>query len=86
MTKWPSHQPTPRAEWPDLGQPEHLVQFYKSDAFLVDSLSGFIGTGLQAGEAANVVATAEHRASLEDRLRASGLDVAIASASGHYVP
>jgi hypothetical protein len=76
----------PRSDWSEVSEPEHFVQFYETDAFLLDSLGGFIGTGLCAGEACIVVATEAHHEGLEERLRASGLDVAAARASGQYLP
>ncbi|HEV3469913.1 MAG TPA: ATP-binding protein [Pyrinomonadaceae bacterium] len=64
---------------------EHFVQFYESDGFLLNSLSGFIGAGLGAGEACVVLAGRARRERLEERLRASGVDVARAAALGQYV-
>jgi hypothetical protein len=52
---------------------EHFVQFYETDAFLLDSLRDFIGLGLVSGDACIVVATDGHRAGLGERLEASGL-------------
>lgn len=49
---------------------EHFVQFYEDDAYLVNQVTGFIRAGLQAGDAAIVIATEPHRDDLEKRLRA----------------
>ena len=68
-----------------MGESEHFVQFYEADEFLLNSLGGFIGTALSAGEAAIVVATKEHREQLEARLREKGLDVTSAVESGQLV-
>ncbi len=64
---------------------EHFVQFYEADQPLFDSLASFIGGGLTAGEPGIVVATPEHRAELERRLRATGIDLDAARAAGAYV-
>src|ERR1051326_2885330 len=64
---------------------EHLVQFYKTNEFLANSLSSFIGTGLDAGDACIILATKVHREDLEIRLRANGLDLATAQARGEYI-
>ncbi len=64
---------------------EHLVQFYETDAFLVDSVSGFIATGLGAGDTCIVIATQPHRENLEERLEADGLDLAGARTRGEYI-
>jgi PAS domain S-box-containing protein len=54
----------------------HFVQFYEEDDFLIREVSGFIGAGLQAGQAGIVIATQRHLQDLEQRLTAwpSALD------------
>ena len=64
---------------------EHFVQFYEKDIFLLDSLSGFVSTGLAAGDACIVIATKAHRENLEERLKANGLDLAAAHMRGDYL-
>jgi PAS domain S-box-containing protein len=63
----------------------HAVQFYSDDAFLVDSISEFIGTSLLAGSAAIVIATKVHRDGIERQLRERGIDLAGALEQGRYV-
>jgi signal transduction histidine kinase len=75
----------PKQDWHPLHDSEHVVQFYETDTFLLDALSGFIGTGLAAGDACIVVATPAHRVGLDQRLQAVGLDVVAACASEQYV-
>jgi PAS domain S-box-containing protein len=75
----------PRSDCSEISESEHFVQFYESDRFLVDSLSGFIGAGLGVGEACIVIATKTHRQELEERLQVYDVDVAAASARGQYV-
>jgi len=62
--------------WRSVTESEHSVQFFETDAFLIDSLSEFIGNGLMAGDVCIVLATQPHRESLEERLKVDGLDVA----------
>jgi signal transduction histidine kinase len=73
------------APWSEVGESKHFVQFCESDAFLVKSLSEFIGTGLMVGDACIVLATQSHRESLEERLKAEGLLVSVARARDQYV-
>ncbi|HEX8475555.1 MAG TPA: ATP-binding protein [Pyrinomonadaceae bacterium] len=75
----------PRTIWSEMGESEHFVQFYEADAFLLESLGDFIGTAINAGEAAIVVATKAHRGELETRLQAKGLDVTNAVECGQLV-
>ena len=65
------------SSWNDLGDRAHLVQFYSDDAFLIDRLTTFVGTALVSGDAALVLATADHRTALLKSLRHRGVDPAI---------
>jgi PAS domain S-box-containing protein len=76
---------TPGVQWGKMDTSEHFVQFYDTDEFLLDSVSGFIGAGLGAGGACIVVATKVHREGLEERFQTIGLDLAVASARGTYL-
>lgn len=75
----------PRVDWSGMGEFEHFVQFYETDAFLMDSLSDFASAWLSVGDACIVVATKAHRQELEQRLLACGLDVAGAGARDQYI-
>lgn len=75
----------PRTDWTQMGEGEHFVQFYEAEGFLLNSLSGFISTGINSGDAAIVVATPSHRNGLDELLGANGVDVINARASGRYV-
>lgn len=65
-------------------RPEHIVQFYQDDAFLLDALQRYIGSALCAGEAAIVIATKDHRDQLEKHLMAQGLRLATIRKHGRY--
>lgn len=71
--------------WRDVAERAHCVQFYHSDDFLIESVSGFMEAGLDIGEPVLVIATREHRQALEQRLLAHGSDIGAARARGHYV-
>nr|MBA3747994.1 MEDS domain-containing protein [Solirubrobacterales bacterium] len=64
---------------------EHVVEFYETEKFLADTVTGFVGAGLHAGGAAIVVATAAHRCAFEDALRRSGIDVDRAVDADRYL-
>jgi excisionase family DNA binding protein len=67
------------------GPHDHVVQFYEADRSLHAAAGAFLGAALRTGGAAVVVATAEHRAGLEERLAADGIDVGAAVAEGRYL-
>lgn len=71
--------------WGEIAPCEHIAQFYEHDGVLLDTLAGFIGGGLKAGESTIVIATAEHLRALEERLVYSGVDVATAQSQDRYI-
>ena len=78
------------ANWHAISESEHLVQFYETDDFLLDSVSEFIGTGLSAGDAGIVIVAKAHREGFEQRLKADGLNLDAARVQGdetalHYL-
>jgi hypothetical protein len=62
----------------------HLVEFYETDAFLVDTVTDFLAPALRNREAVVVIATPEHRAAFADAIRARGIDLDAAALEGHY--
>jgi hypothetical protein len=63
---------------------DHVVQFYDGDDELTAGVCGYLGEGLQAGDAVIVIATAAHRSAVEARLAQAGADVAAAKAAGCF--
>ena len=64
---------TKRARGIAMPASEHIVHFYEADAALLDAVATFCGDALLAGDVAVVIATAEHRAGIAERMRARGL-------------
>jgi PAS domain S-box-containing protein len=52
----------------------HFVQFYDSDAFLVDMLGSWFGDALRGTDSCVFIGTDAHRQDLETRLKADGFD------------
>jgi len=52
----------------------HDVQFYETDDYLINSVVGFLGDGIRAGQPIIVIATEPHRRALVETLRSRGLD------------
>ncbi|GHO91280.1 hypothetical protein KSF_013280 [Reticulibacter mediterranei] len=75
----------PRLHWSEIYTSKHFVQFYENDAFLIDSVSSFLGTGLETGDACVVIASQEHLLMLEEQLRANGVDLLHAGAQDKYI-
>jgi signal transduction histidine kinase len=62
--------------------PEHRVQFYDSDDFLVATVADFLARGIKGGHPLVVIATEPHRASFTSQLKAKGFNVDRVSANG----
>lgn len=63
----------------------HEVLFYRDETGLLDSFTEFTAAALKAGNAAIVIATESHRASLLQRLQAQDLDLGTAIEQGRYI-
>jgi hypothetical protein len=63
----------------------HAVQFYERDTELIGSVAGYLAAGVQAGEAAVVVASDGHRRGFEQAMEAVGIDLAGAIRRGSYL-
>src|ERR1700730_13026323 len=71
--------------WLELDRSPHAIQFYSGDGFVLDSLSRFVSTALEAGDSCLVLATQAHLEGLAERLKARGVDTNRAIKKGRYV-
>jgi hypothetical protein len=62
-------------DWTGAAVAEHFVQFYRTDEYLIECLAGYVADALWNRQPAVVIATAEHRLKLEQRLRTKGVDL-----------
>ena len=74
-----------RPAHPLAGQHEHVVEFYETTEFLVDTVCDFVGPNLHDGGAAVVVASGAHRAAFETALCDAGVDLEHAIAADRYI-
>ena len=73
------------SNWTCVAPCDHGVQMYESDDAFVDALAHYVADGLVAGEGVVVIATGEHRATLEHRLESRGLNLEAARRRDQYV-
>ena len=64
---------------------DHIIQLYTSPEVLVRALARFVGSALEQGEAAVVIAAAKRIAALTKRLVETGYDVASTNGQGAFV-
>ena len=76
---------SPGVFWAEMSPCEHVVQIYGDDDVFLDTLEGYIGAGLRAGESAIVIGSVLHLHGLDRRLRAQGIDLASARSEGRYI-
>jgi PAS domain S-box-containing protein len=63
----------------------HAVQFYEDDAVMLDHVGRYLGSALEQGDAAIVLARRDHRADVVDRLTTRGPGCAQAIGAGRYL-
>ncbi len=63
----------------------HVVAFYDTEAFLLETVGDFLAPALRNGDAAIVVATPAHRVGFDAALERAGIDVDAALREGRYV-
>jgi hypothetical protein len=70
--------PNEAANWRELLQApsggDHFVQVYKDEAFLLEAVAEYAGTGLRRGEGVVIIATPSHRAAFVQQLAGDGVD------------
>src|SRR3954468_3691665 len=66
-------------DWTGAAEAKHFVQFYRTDEYLIECLAGYVADPIWNRQAAMIIATAEHRLALEQRLRTKGADLASAT-------
>src|SRR5256886_9823491 len=64
---------------------DHIIQLFTSPEVLVRALARFVGSALEQGEAAVVIAAAKRIAALTKRLVETGYDVASTNGQGAFV-
>lgn len=79
-------QSTNEVFWGEIAPCEHVVQIYENDESFIDLLTGFVTSGVNAGECVVVIATAAHLTALEERLLAFGYSIASLIADAKYLP
>ena len=80
-----TESPAAHVNWLELDRSPHAVHFYSSEGFLVDSLSRFVGSALEAGDSSFVLATQVHLDEIAERLKALGVNVDMAVKKGRYL-
>ena len=63
---------------------DHYVQFYENDKFLIQAVGSYVAQGFVEGHSAVLILTAKHRAALEKKLRAGGVDPVEYQENGLY--
>ncbi len=72
--------------WSEVAPKDHLVQIYENDEVLLDSLVGFVDSGLNEGESIITIASADHLTALHNRLFFLNHDINQLINSGRYIP
>ena len=72
--------------WNETAPGHHLLQIYENETVFLNSLEGFAGSGLLAGESVIIIATTQHLFQLEYRLLVQGFEIEVLKKSRQYIP
>jgi hypothetical protein len=72
--------------WGEVAPNDHLIQLYESEDAFLDTLTGFVGTGINAGDSCIIAATPEHLTQLELRLEKVGIHTGHLISEDLYIP
>lgn len=72
--------------WGEIAPTDHVVQIYEDETVVLDSLEGFVGSGLNAGDSVIIIATEKHIIALSDRLLKKKFDVDALQVEHRYIP
>lgn len=72
--------------WGEVAPCDHVVQLYENDEVFLDTLAGFVGTGIKAGDCCIVVLTPEHLSGLEMRLEKLNFNIGNLIGDDLFIP
>jgi hypothetical protein len=72
--------------WGEVAPCDHILQIYESDDIFIDTLAGFVGSGINTGDCCIVIATKAHLAALNNKLTSFGIHVDTLIADDRYFP
>ncbi len=72
--------------WGEIAPCDHVLQIYENDGVFLDTLAGFVGGGINAGDCCIVIATTVHLEALESRLTNYGIQVHDLISESRYIP
>jgi hypothetical protein len=65
----------PNVFWGEIAPAEHVLQIYENDASFLNTLQGFVSSGIAAGECVVLIATLAHINALTEKLTVAGFSV-----------
>jgi hypothetical protein len=72
--------------WGEIAPSDHILQLYDTDEIFVNTLAGFVGNGINAGDCCIVIATRAHLHALNRRLVDCGVRVDTLVDDKRYIP
>lgn len=72
--------------WSEVAATDHVLQVYEDENVFMNTLAGFVGAGINAGDSCIIIATKEHLQLLESRLKSYGVHVDSLLSENRYFP
>lgn len=83
MMNW--QEVKPKDFWGEIAPCEHVLQIYDNNEVFINTLSQFVGDGINSGDCTIVIATKQHLASLETTLSEHGINVDSLKCEDQYI-
>lgn len=72
--------------WGEIAPCNHILQIYENDEVFIETLAGFVGTGIKSGDCSIVIATRSHLDQLEEKLLSKGFNTQLLTENESYIP
>jgi hypothetical protein len=72
--------------WAEIAPSDHVLQIYENESAFSDTLTGFVGGGINAGECVIIIATRQHLQELDKRLTSFGISTSTLIQDNRYIP
>lgn len=72
--------------WGEIAPCDHVLQIYENETIFVDSLAGFVGAGIKAGDTCIIIATDSHLKALIEKLESFGVKMDMLISENKFIP
>ncbi len=72
--------------WGEIAPCDHILQIYENDEIFLDTLTRFIGGGINTGDSSIIISTQNHLDAVNNGLKNHGINVDALISDNSYIP